>query len=46
MERKGRESYSWLEILQLDLPSFKKVARNREINDIKKYMNNQNNNFL
>lgn len=34
MERIGRDSYSWFEILQLDLPSFKKVARNREISDI------------
>lgn len=38
MERIGRDSHSWLEILQLDLPSFKKIARNRDIVDVKKYM--------
>lgn len=27
MDRKGRDSYSWLEILQMDFPSFEKIAK-------------------
>lgn len=36
--RIGRESYSWFEILEMDLPNFKKIAKLREVNDIKRYM--------
>ena len=43
MLRIGRDSYSWFEILEMDLPTFKKTVKLREVNDIKKYLKGSQN---